>query len=117
MNSVHKEVINFAYIDLDGAIRYWKEKDNLSIEEQELLTSAQASRKDLEEKFHFLGEDKMSNTAVDSLSIELTINDILKDDGFLALDRCNYVSELLSKELLKYFVILDKEEGNEANDD
>lgn len=50
---------------------------------------------------------------VDSLSIELTINDILKDDGFLALDRCNYVSELLSKELLKYFVILDKEEDDD----
>ena len=52
----------------------------------------------------------MSNTAVDSLSLELTLNDILKDDGYLKLDDCNYVSDLLSDELLKYFVILDKEE-------
>ena len=57
------------------------------------------------------------NTAVDSLSVELTINDILKDEGYLALEICNMVSELLSKELPKYFVILDKEEDNEANDD
>ena len=55
----------------------------------------------------------MSNTAVDSLSLELTINDILKDDGFLALDRCNYVSELLSKEPPKYFVVLDQEDDDE----
>jgi uncharacterized protein VirK/YbjX len=55
----------------------------------------------------------MSNTAVDSLSLELTLNDILKDEGYLALEICNMVSELLSKELLKYFVILDKEEDNE----
>jgi uncharacterized protein VirK/YbjX len=55
----------------------------------------------------------MSNTAVDSLSLELTLNDILKDEGYLALEICNMVSELLSKELPKYFVILDKEEDND----
>ena len=50
------------------------------------------------------------NTAVDSLSLELTLNEILKDDGSLALDNCNYVSELFAYELPKLFVILDKEE-------
>ena len=53
------------------------------------------------------------NTAVDSLSVELTINDILKDEGYLALEICNMVSELLSKELPKYFVVLDKVEDND----
>ena len=57
------------------------------------------------------------NTAVDSLSIERTINEILKDDEYLELGDCNYVSDLLADELLKYFVILEKEEDNEANDD
>ena len=49
---------------------------------------------------------------VDSLSIERAINEILKDDGYLALDRCNYVSDLLADELPQYFVILEKEDDD-----
>ena len=51
------KLINFAYLVLAGAVRYWKGKDNLSIEEQELLTAAQATCKDLEEQYPSLRED------------------------------------------------------------
>ena len=54
---VLNKLINFAYLDLAGAVRYWKGKDNLSIEEQELLTAAQATCKDLEEQYPSLKED------------------------------------------------------------
>jgi len=58
MNSVHRKVIKFAYLDLDGAIRYWEGKDRLSAEEQELMGAYLATCKDLVEQFPFLGEDK-----------------------------------------------------------
>ena len=48
----------------------------------------------------------------DSLGIERTINEILKDDGHLTLDNCNYVSELFAYELPKHFVILEKEDDD-----
>ena len=57
LNSVHKEIINFAYIDLDGAIRYWEGKDSLSVEEHELLGAYRATCKDLVNQFSFIKED------------------------------------------------------------
>ena len=57
MNSTHRKVIKFAYLDLDGAIRYWETKDRLSCEEQELIGAYRATCKDLVEQFSFIKED------------------------------------------------------------
>ena len=35
MNSTHRKVIKFSYIDLGGAIKYWEGKDGLALSELE----------------------------------------------------------------------------------
>jgi len=45
------------------------------------------------------------NTEATPLSIEQTLNEILKDDGHLTLDNCNYVRELFAYDLPKLFLI------------
>ena len=57
MNSTHRKVIKFSYIDLGGAIKYWEGKDGLSPEEHEMLGAYRATRKDLAGQFPFLKED------------------------------------------------------------